>query len=658
MPSLSALAAAHADLSWVSHLSPESSSPEPARAQDFNKTSREVRSGHFVLVRPTPLPAPRMLHFSRALATEIGLDPAAAVAPGAPDHAAFLKFFSGDISEPSFSSSSSSSSLPWGTTWATPYALSIYGQEMYDNCPFKNGNGYGDGRAISVGEILNPDTNTRYELQLKGAGTTPFCRGGDGRAVLRSSVREFLVSEAMHELGVSTTRALSLIVSDEETVQRPWYDPSKSTQTTLPDENDPRLQRVPPEYRKMLIQQLLSQARGPDRMVNERCAITCRVAPSFLRVGHVELFARRARKAGTAAQVRELRQIVQHALVREYPECLEATVGGVAGGASKSNIEGDEGDDFASSDQILAMLRQASHRFAALMADWIRVGYCQGNFNSDNCLVGGRTMDYGPFGFMEKFEPLWNMWVGGGEHYGFMNQTVAGEKNFASLVGAVICVLDSDEDRGKAKAILREHRSASETAMTRMWARKLGLVGGEAKIVNELAARLLHLMDQSEADWTMTWRQLAAVVEMHAARGGGGDGGDGDGDGKLLEPLRDCFYSEDREKNPITGQMGATWSQWILQWLGEVERVSGHQPVNETAALMRQASPKYVPREWMLVTAYENAQRGDYDMLRNLHDLFQDPYAEGRAEQEAAYFRKAPKETYLGVGKAGTAYMS
>jgi uncharacterized protein YdiU (UPF0061 family) len=528
---------------------------------------------------------------------------------------------------------------------------------MYDNCPFKNGNGYGDGRAISVGEILNPDTNTRYEFQLKGAGTTPFCRGGDGRAVLRSSVREFLVSEAMHELGVSTTRALSLIVSDEETVQRPWYDPSKSTQTALPDENDPRLQRVPPEYRKMLIQQLLSQARGPDRMVNERCAITCRVAPSFLRVGHVELFARRVRKAGTAAQVRELRQIVQHTLVREYPECLVTAGGGIAGGESKSNIEGDDGDDFASSDQILAMLRQASHRFAALMADWIRVGYCQGNFNSDNCLVGGRTMDYGPFGFMEKFEPLWNMWVGGGEHYGFMNQTIAGEKNFASLVGAVICVLDSDEDRGKATAILREHRSASETAMTRMWARKLGLVGGEEKIVNELAAHLLHLMGQSEADWTMTWRQLAAVVEVHAASGGSGGGGDSDG--KLLEPLRDCFYSEDQEKNPITGQtMGATWSQWIQQWLGEVERVSGHQPANETAALMRQASPKYVPREWMLVTAYENAQRGDYDMLRNLHDLFQDPYAEGRAEQEAAYFRKAPKETYMGVGKAGTAYMS
>merc|ERR1719313_1995056 len=101
-----------------------------------------------------------------------------------------------------------------------------------------------------------------------------------------------------------------------------------------------------------------------------------------------------------------------------------------------------------------------------------------------------------------------------------MNQTVAGEKNFESFVGAVICVLDSDEDRGRAKTILREHRSTSETAMTRMWARKLGIVGGEEKTVNELAARLLHLMSESEADWTMTWRQLAAVLEMYAASGG------------------------------------------------------------------------------------------------------------------------------------------
>ena len=112
-------------------------------------------------------------------------------------------------------------------SWATPYALSIYGQEMYQNCPFKNGNGYGDGRAITLGEVLIPTPGdargARWELQLKGAGTTPFCRGGDGRAVLRSTVREFLASEAMAALRVPTTRALC-VVSTGEKVRRVWYD--------------------------------------------------------------------------------------------------------------------------------------------------------------------------------------------------------------------------------------------------------------------------------------------------------------------------------------------------------------------------------------------------------------------------------------------------
>ena len=127
----------------------------------------------------------------------------------------FARFFGGDAA-----------AVPGMESWATPYALAIMGQRQSSNCPFGTGNGYGDGRAVSVGEIVNEKTGTRWEMQLKGGGTTPFCRGGDGRAVLRSSIREFLASEAMHALGVSTTRALSLVVSDGgDTVRRPWYNP-------------------------------------------------------------------------------------------------------------------------------------------------------------------------------------------------------------------------------------------------------------------------------------------------------------------------------------------------------------------------------------------------------------------------------------------------
>ena len=175
-------------------------------------------------------------------------------------------------------------------SWATPYALSIMGSPLTNNCPFGNGNGYGDGRAISIGEVVIPGANRgsaadaatpaetegsderRWEMQLKGGGTTPFCRGADGRAVLRSSIREFLASECMHALGVPTTRALSLIVSEGETSRRPWF--SGAAQEISMD--DPRLARFPPDVRRQVIAQL-SQNQEPDVMIEEQCAITCRV---------------------------------------------------------------------------------------------------------------------------------------------------------------------------------------------------------------------------------------------------------------------------------------------------------------------------------------------------------------------------------------------
>jgi uncharacterized protein YdiU (UPF0061 family) len=280
-----------------------------------NKTLRQVKSGHYVEVLPTPLPNPRYVTHSRAFCRELSLsDSAACDGP-------FMQFFTGTLA------AATSSNVRTGG-WASGYALSIYGQEMYHNCPFKNGNGYGDGRAISVLEVLLPDrhgasatpehviacasrfphpnplpegegTNEslrdfhskgqRWEFQLKGGGTTPYCRGGDGRAVLRSSIREFLASEAMAALGVPTSRALCLFVSENETILRPWYSPDARTEQ-------------------------------PDRMVDEPAAITTRAAPSFLRVGQLELFGRRARKNEHPRVLAELEAIFLHTLEREYPD--------------------------------------------------------------------------------------------------------------------------------------------------------------------------------------------------------------------------------------------------------------------------------------------------------------------------------------------------
>jgi hypothetical protein len=205
VPQSSPLASIQLDNSWPRELSPEtpenlkkSRDHEHLTSTDENRTRRPVFNGHFVFVKPTGLRNPEKILVSEDVATNVlGLTKEQIESDD------FVQWISGN--------------MILEETWATPYALSIMGTRYTSNCPYGTGNGYGDGRAISIAEFNG------HELQLKGAGKTPFHRGADGRAVLRSSIREFLASEAMHYLGVETTRALSLIVSRSDTVQRPWY---------------------------------------------------------------------------------------------------------------------------------------------------------------------------------------------------------------------------------------------------------------------------------------------------------------------------------------------------------------------------------------------------------------------------------------------------
>ena len=195
--------------------------PDPSSEKEKpNQTPREV-FGHWVDVEPTALPDPYIIALAPAMAAEFGLDPKVAEDP------AFVRFFSGDVA------AAREAGIPL-QPWATPYAVSVFGQAIASPDPFGGGNAYGDGRAVSLGEFMGSpsedgspgstgEPRQRWELQLKGSGTTPFSRGGDGRAVLRSSVREFLVSEAMHAMGVPTTRALCLIASGSQYTRRMWY---------------------------------------------------------------------------------------------------------------------------------------------------------------------------------------------------------------------------------------------------------------------------------------------------------------------------------------------------------------------------------------------------------------------------------------------------
>jgi serine/tyrosine/threonine adenylyltransferase len=337
---------------------------------DDNRTKRPVYNGHYVLVKPTPLRQPRLVLYS-------------------PDVATMLLNLSHDQIHSQEFVDWVSGNLVMEETWATGYALSIMGTRYTSNCPYGTGDGYGDGRAISIAEFGG------YELQLKGAGKTPYARGADGRAVLRSSIREFLASEAMHYLGVRTTRALSLVVSDIDQVQRPWY---SETRLQIPSMDDPRLFKYSEEDKKKLIAQLRNEKADPNRMITEACAITCRVSPSFVRIGHIDLFARRALQASSmnnnnvdttttnyslydtsTNEWNELEKIVWHACFREYRnEAYDPFIdsGDIAGAAS-------------------AFLDHAANRLSTMVAHWVRVGFAQGNFNADNCLVGGHTMDYG-----------------------------------------------------------------------------------------------------------------------------------------------------------------------------------------------------------------------------------------------------------------------
>ena len=295
---------------------------------------------------PTPIPEPEYVAHSSRFFEELGLSDALV------EDEHFRRMFSGDLAV------ATRPMRPWG--WATGYALSIYGTEYIQQCPFGTGNGYGDGRAMSVFEgVFN---GRRWEMQLKGGGPTPYCRGADGRAVLRSSVREFLAQEFMHALGVPTSRSLTLYMSRAETVRRPWYSPD-------------------------------SRSFEPDVMVDNPAAITTRVAPSFLRVGQIELFARRVRSEAHPNAMQELELIVRHLIERNYREEIDAAL------------------PFA--EQVVALARLFRGRLIALVANWMRVGYCQGNFNSDNCAAGGSPSITGhsvSANCLIRFQP----WTGGG----------------------------------------------------------------------------------------------------------------------------------------------------------------------------------------------------------------------------------------------------
>ncbi len=510
-----------------------------------NHNPREVFNGHYVPVTPTAIKDPIYITHSKTFFKELGLDDSLA------KDKEFIKMFSGDTSN---------IKKPLKNIgWATGYALSIYGTEYYMQCPFQTGNGYGDGRAISILEaVIN---KKRWEFQLKGAGRTPYCRGADGRAVLRSSIREFLAQEHMFALGVPTSRSLSLYTSKTETVTRPWF-----------NEN--------------------SYSRDPERMIEENVAISTRVAPSFIRVGQFELFGRRARKKEHPKALEELEELVLHGIKREYQDEIE----------ENSSIE----------EKVILLALKFRERLTSLVSNWIRVGYCQGNFNSDNTAVGGFTLDFGPFGFIDIFDPEYQPWTGGGLHFSFFNQAEAARKNFNSFCSALMPLLETNQNALENLVGIRSgFEKVMNEKMEKMWTSKLGLEKYDDKLFNEL----MHLMLKSEADYTIFFRELSSIP-------------------KDISSLEISFYRKINDKD-----LQNRWNKWLENWKSKLS-VSSEE--------LKTINPKYSLKEWFLVEAYEKANDGDYSLILELQEVMTNPYLEQSKQIEEKYYVKKPIN-YFGV---------
>ena len=393
---------------------------ELAADEETGNRRRHV-SALYSRVDPTPVAAPRLIAHSREVAALLGIDES-------------------DIGSPEFAQVFGGNALISGME---PYSAN-YGGHQFGNWAGQ----LGDGRAITLGETVNT-RGERWELQLKGAGLTPYSRTADGRAVLRSSIREFLCSEAMHHLGVATTRALCLVGTGERVIRDMFYD------------------------------------GNPEP---EPGAIVCRVAPSFIRFGNFELPASRG-------HAELLARLVDFTIRRDFSE-----LPGVA----------DAPRDAPLSEAIRAeWFAQVAERSARLVAHWMRVGFVHGVMNTDNMSILGLTIDYGPYGWIDDFDLDWtpNTTDAEGSRYRFGQQAAIAYWNLGRLANALVGAFASHDP---LHAGLRRYGEALNAAYRESVAGKLGLV--ECRDADfELMDALYGLLQSAEVDMTIFFRALAEV---------------------------------------------------------------------------------------------------------------------------------------------------
>ena len=372
-----------------------------------------------------------------------------------------------------------------------------------------------------------------------------------------------------------------MFVSKTETVNRPWYSEG-------------------------------SYLKDPDVLISEAVAISTRVAPSFIRVGQIELFSRRARKNEHPQALAELEMIVLHLIDREYSDVIDK--------------------ELTLAEKVILLATEFRNRLTSLVANWIRVGYCQGNFNSDNCAAGGFTLDYGPFGFCDVYNPQFQPWTGGGHHFSFMNQPVAAERNFHMLWSALQPLLGSQPKVVEQfDAIRVGFAEEMQRKMETMWAAKLGLEVFDGELFSELEA----LMLQTQVDYTIFFRELSALPED-------------------IEPLKKSFYQSPRYKSDVE-KIDTQWSQWLKKWTVLINsRIDGEcvssLSYKTLSKQMKLVNPKYNLREWFVVPAYQQAALGDYTLVRELQEVMTQPYEEQSEEVEQKFYKLKPSQFFEAGG--------
>jgi len=295
----------------------------------------------------------------------------------------------------------------------------------------------------------------------------------------------------------------------------------------------------------------------------------------------------------------ELEKIVLHLIDREYADVIDKTL--------------------SIAEKVVLLAREFRSRLTSLVANWIRVGYCQGNFNSDNCAAGGFTLDYGPFGFCELFDPQYQPWTGGGQHFSFLNQPAAAERNFHMFWTALRPLLAShDGALPQLDEIRNGFDAVMQMKMRQMWAAKLGLDRFDMALFRELAA----LMMETSVDYTIFFRELSNLPED-------------------IGPLQKSFYKGATYQAGPEG-MDQRWSEWLAQWNALLD--SQPHSRDEISQQMKQVNPKYSWREWFVVPAYQQAAEGNYALIRELQDIMTQPYAEQSKHVEEKYYRLKPSE--------------